>query len=222
MASPLISLPPNPASPANSTVAGDDWWPAIDRNAARDALRLGEIVSDARLVAGLEGAWLTITSDLAEWQAALALGLPDATPPVAGPANLAAVTAAQLAALRIPREGPYWASWNDPDRHWNDLGPNPYGLWRPRYSPARATWLAGTMTDSVTGTAVPRLVVLFTRAVRCKAMAELTQLFREVGMTGKGDIRAEAMVSTGADYDRLALEAVRDILGVPRVTSELI
>ena len=39
--SPLIALPPDPASPAGATVAGDGWWPAIDRNAARDAL-LGE------------------------------------------------------------------------------------------------------------------------------------------------------------------------------------
>ena len=219
--SPLIALPPSPASPAASTVGGDAWWPAIDRNAARDALRLGEIVTDARMVAALEGAWLTITSDLAQWQADLALGLPDAVPPVPGPDSLADVTGAHLAALKVPGKGPYWATWNDADREWDRLG-NQFRPMRPRYDAPRANWLAGTMTDSVTGTPISRLVILFTRAVRFTAAAELVEGYRDMGMTTKADARAEAMLSTGTDYRRMAAEAVRDILGVPRVTSELI
>ena len=216
--SPLIALPPDPASPESSTVAGDAWWPAIDRNAARDALRLGEIVTDPRLVSALEGAWLTITSDLAEWQADLAQGIPYATPPVAAPTSLSLVTAAQLAALHSSDSGGlhargYDAGWGyDCDRR----------PMRPRYSPSRAAWLAGTMTDSATGATSARLVVLFTRAVRFSAAAELVELYRDMGMTTKADARAESMLSTGGDYRRMAIEHVRDILGVTRVTSELI
>lgn len=216
--SPLIALPPDPASPESSTVAGDSWWPSIDRNAARDALRLGEIVTDPRLVSALEGAWLTITSDLAEWQCDLARGLPNATPPVEGPDSLAAVTSAQLAALHSsegggPLLGGYSAGWGyDHDRC----------RMRARYLPSRAAWLAGTMTDSATGATSARLVVLFTRAVRFSAAAELVELYRDMGMTTKADARAESMLSTGGDYRRMAIEHVRDILGVTRVTSELI
>jgi hypothetical protein len=220
--SPLIALPPVPASPDGATVAGDAWWPAIDRNAARDALRLGEVITDARLVAALEGAWMTVTGDLAQWQADLALGLPNATPPVAGPARLDQVTAAQLSTLIVPRPGPFWATWNDPDRAWDQLGPNPFDSWLPRYTPARAAWLAGSMVDSTTGTPTSRLVILFTRAVRFAAASELIELHRDLGTTTKGELRAEAAMSTAGDYRRIALEAVRDILGVPRVNSELI
>jgi hypothetical protein len=220
--SPLISVPPSPASPANATVAGNAWWPAIDRNAARDAIRLGEIITDARLTAALEGAWITITSDLAQWQADLAAGLPNATPPVAGPADLGAVTAPQLAALQVPARPPYWADWNSGNRDRYSPGCAPFGITQPRYTPARAAWLAGTMTDSVSGQTVSILTILFTRAVRYAAAAELTESYRDNGMTGKGDIRAEAMTDTAADYRRIAIQSVRDILGVTRVTSELI
>jgi hypothetical protein len=223
MSNPLIAAPPSPASPANATVAGNAWWPSIDRNAARDALRLGEIVTDARLTAALEGAWLTITSDLAEWQAALALGWPNATPPVPGPDSLAHVTAAQLLALCGRPDGrPYWATWNDAERQANGWGCNPFAYHRPQYTPARAAWLCGTMTDSVTGNAVPNLVTLFVQAVRFSAAAELVELYRDMGMQAKADARAEAMLSTGADYRRMAIEKVRDMLGVSRITSELI
>jgi hypothetical protein len=37
-------------------VPGDGWWPDIDCNAMRDALRLGQIVTHARLVAALRAA----------------------------------------------------------------------------------------------------------------------------------------------------------------------
>lgn len=210
---PLIALPPAPASPDGATVAGDGWWPAIDRNAARAALRLGEIITDARLVAALEGAWIAVTSDLVEWQAQLI---------AAGASSLAAITAAHLSALTVPGRAPYWASWNDADRAWDQLGPNPLTPQVPRYSPAVAAMLAGTMTDSATNTPQPRLVAMFTRAVRCTAAAELDESHRDVGTTSRGDIRAESVMQPGSDYRRMAAEAVRDILGVTRVTSELI
>lgn len=213
--SPLIALPPAPASPAYATVAGDAWWPAIDRNAARDALRLGEVVTDARLISALEGAWLTVTSDLAEWQAQL-IALPSP------PATLDTTTAAHLSMLQVSARGPYWSSWNDAARIADQLIDNPFAPTAPRYTPARAAWLAGTMNESESGDTVPRMVVLFTRAVRFCAAAELVELYRDMGMTSKADIRAEAMLSTGADYRRMSIDLVRDILGVARVTSELI
>jgi len=56
----LISTPASPASPANSTVEADGWFPAIDCNALRARVRLGEnIVPHDRLVAAIEGAMLT-------------------------------------------------------------------------------------------------------------------------------------------------------------------
>lgn len=213
--SPLIALPPSPASPDYATVAGDGWWPEIDRNAARDALRLGEVVTDARLVAALEGAWLTVTGDLAEWQAQLA-ALPSP------PATLETVTAAHLSMLQVPARGPYWATWNDATRIADQMGDNPFAPKISRYTPARAAWLAGTMTDTASGDTLPRLCILFIRATRMVAASELVQLYRDMGMTTKGDVRAEAMLDTGADYRRMAGDAVRDILGTPRITSELI
>ena len=219
MPSPFIATPPDPVSPAGSTVAGNAWWPGIDRNAARDALRLGEVVTDARLTAALEGAWLTVVSDLAEWQADLVNLTTAAGTPVI---SLDTVTAAQLALLTEPARGPYRLTWNDADYEWDGNGRNPYARRRPRYTPARAAFLTGTMTDSVSGAAVPVLVTLFTQAVRFTAAAELVELYRDMGMATKADARAEAMLSTGADYRRMAIEKVRDILGETRVTSELI
>jgi len=56
----LISTPASPASPANSTVEADGWFPAIDCNALRASVRLGEnIVPHDRLLAAIEGAMLT-------------------------------------------------------------------------------------------------------------------------------------------------------------------
>lgn len=68
--SPLISRPAAPASPDESVLAGDGWWPDIDCVAMRDALRIGEAVTHARLIAALENAIITVADDLAAWRAA--------------------------------------------------------------------------------------------------------------------------------------------------------
>lgn len=67
--SPLIAKPAAPASPVNSVLAGDGWWPDIDCTAMREALRIGEMVTHARLIATLESAVITVTDDLIRWRA---------------------------------------------------------------------------------------------------------------------------------------------------------
>lgn len=66
----LISTPASPASPANSKVEADGWFPAVDCNILRDEVRLGEnIVPHVRLVAAIEGAMLHAFRQLLDWRA---------------------------------------------------------------------------------------------------------------------------------------------------------
>ncbi len=70
----FIATPPAPASPVNSTVEADGWFPAIDVNRVRDTLRIGEgVVIHERLVAAIEGAMITALRQLAEWRSAFAV-----------------------------------------------------------------------------------------------------------------------------------------------------
>ena len=66
----FVTVPPSPASPPDSVVEGDGWWPAIDCNAMRDDLRLGDTVPQARLVAAIEGGLITVDGELADWRTA--------------------------------------------------------------------------------------------------------------------------------------------------------
>lgn len=69
----FIATPPAPASPADSTVSVDHWFPAIDVNAIRDTLRIGEgVVTHERLVAAIEGAVITALRHLHGWRSAWA------------------------------------------------------------------------------------------------------------------------------------------------------
>lgn len=155
----LVSVPPAPASPTNTVVAGDGWWPDIDCNAMRDALRLGEVVTHARLLGAIEGGLITIEGQLAAWRAGRE---------AEGASNLAEV---------------------ESDR-------------------------------TINGT--PRMVVLWTRAVRFAAGAELAELHRDVSATADGHNSADVQAMTSADYKVLAMQAVRDMLGTPRIDVELI
>lgn len=67
--SPFIARPAAPASPGDSTLAGDGWWPDIDCTEMRDTLRIGETVTHARLIGALENAYINITGDLSVWRA---------------------------------------------------------------------------------------------------------------------------------------------------------
>lgn len=154
----LVAVPPAPQSPASAFVRGDGWYPDIDCNAARDVLRLGDVVTHARLVAALSGAMLAIGGELRAWRAARI---------AEGKTSLAAVS-------------------------------------------------AETVDD------LPALEVLYTRAVRFTAAAELAELHRAVSATSDGAARADSQLLSAADYRRLATHAVRDILGTTRTAVELI
>lgn len=66
----LIALPPDPASPADATIAADDWFPEIDPNDVRDKMRVGNVVTHQRLTFAIQGALLSIMGELAAWKAA--------------------------------------------------------------------------------------------------------------------------------------------------------
>lgn len=66
----LIALPPEPASPIGSTVAADGWFPDVDLNDMRDKLRVGKVVTHGRLTFAVEGALVTVQTELDAWKAA--------------------------------------------------------------------------------------------------------------------------------------------------------
>lgn len=62
-----------------------------------------------------------------------------------------------------------------------------------------------------------RLTLLYTRAVRFHAAGELAELHRDLPATTEGQARVDLQMLTAEDYHKLATQAVRDILGTPRV-----
>lgn len=65
----FVSTPSISVSPEGSTVGADGWFPDIDVNAIRSAIRIGEgICTHERLVAAIEGAMLTAFRLLADWR----------------------------------------------------------------------------------------------------------------------------------------------------------
>lgn len=70
--------------------------------------------------------------------------------------------------------------------------------------------------------AVNELVFLYTTAVYSRAKALLMEVYTDADNTPDGDDRAESFENTVDVYLREAREAVRKILGVPRLTVELI
>lgn len=156
---PFQALPPAPASPNGEVIAGDDFWPGIDANELRDELRIGAVVTHARLVAAIEGGMIAIDRELEAWRAARELE---------GKASLEEI---------------------EPDRK-----------------------LAGQH----------RLSLLYKRAVRFAAAAELAELHRDISATQDGHARADGEIMTAHEYRRLAILAVRDVLGAARVAVELI
>lgn len=69
MSSPLVAVPQAPASQEGSVVSAGDWFPAIDCNQVRAELRLGEVVTHARLMGALRGGMLTVLRELTDWTA---------------------------------------------------------------------------------------------------------------------------------------------------------
>lgn len=67
-----------------------------------------------------------------------------------------------------------------------------------------------------------RAVMLFTRAVRFAAAAELAELHRDMSATAHGQAQVDDQKLTAADYRRLCTQAIRDLIGTTRCTVELI
>lgn len=95
-----------------------------------------------------------------------------------------------------------------------------------------ADWRAARVADGITSLegfepartlgGKARGVLLFTRAVRFAAAAELADLHRDMSATAHGQTVAEDERLTAADYRRLCTNAIRDLIGTPRCTVELI
>ncbi|MBA4355341.1 MAG: hypothetical protein C0409_11675 [Novosphingobium sp.] len=94
-------------------------------------------------------------------------------------------------------------------------------FWRATQESAGFATLAAVEPLRMIG-AEHRLTLLYTRAVRFSAAAELAELHRDLSATTDGQTRAEPQMLTAEDYRKLATQAVRDILAVPRVAVELI
>lgn len=151
----LIATPPPPHSPAGAVVEADGWFPDIQVNAMREAMRLRGDVPHLRLVAALEGAIITVINDTADWRAAR--------------------TEESLAEVPAPQ-------------------------------------IAGRS----------RLEILWERAVRFYAAAELADLARDASATDDAARRLEEEQTVAADMRRHAISAVRDLIGATRVNVELI
>lgn len=93
--------------------------------------------------------------------------------------------------------------------------------WRAAREGEGITALAEFQPDRTLG-GKPRGVLLFTRAVRFAAAAELADLHRDMTATAHGQTVAEDERLTAADYRRLCTQAIRDLIGTPRCTVELI
>ncbi|CAL4868200.1 hypothetical protein MMA231_02475 [Asticcacaulis sp. MM231] len=66
----FVISPPEDASPAGATVSAGEFWPAIDLNAFRKAMRVGNAtIPDPRLIPAITGAIITVSRDLKDWKA---------------------------------------------------------------------------------------------------------------------------------------------------------
>lgn len=67
-----------------------------------------------------------------------------------------------------------------------------------------------------------RLVILYRRALYCATGAELTERYRALDSSGEGHDRADALTPSIDELRRDQRWAIRDLLGTPRTTVELI
>lgn len=64
----FVAMPPAPQSPADAKVKADGWFPEVDVNAVRAAMRLRGDVPHDRLVEALRGAIVTVIGQLQQWK----------------------------------------------------------------------------------------------------------------------------------------------------------
>jgi len=93
--------------------------------------------------------------------------------------------------------------------------------WRAAREAEGAASLAAVEPDRQSG-GQHRLTLLYTRAVRFHAAAELAETHRDLTATQDGQARADTEATTAEEYLRRATYAVRDILGESRTAVELI
>lgn len=155
----FIVTPADPVTPEGEAIICGPFWPDIDVNAFRDAMRVGgNTVPDPRIKEALRGGVITALNDLTAWQATQeALGY---------------LTLSEVPAIAIDGETRLTLSWR--------------------------------------------------RAVFAYAAAELAETHQDITAAATGATQGEAIAPTADHLKRDGLRAVRDILGQPRITTELI
>ncbi|QEY63353.1 head completion/stabilization protein [Metapseudomonas lalkuanensis] len=89
-----------------------------------------------------------------------------------------------------------------------------------RHQALGCTTLEGVPADQVDGQS--RLVILYCRALYCGAGAELTERYRALDSSADGHAKADALTPSIDELRRDQRWAIRDLLGLPRTTVELI
>lgn len=92
--------------------------------------------------------------------------------------------------------------------------------WRLEQEVAGHASLAAVPAPAIDGTS--RLVHLYRRAVYSTVKADLTERYRDIDTTASGAGRADDLTPSIDEQRRNARWAIRDILGLPRTTVELI
>ncbi|MCW2370213.1 head completion/stabilization protein [Sphingobium sp. B11D3D] len=65
----FVTSPQPPATPDDHVIAFGEFWPAIDINAFRDAMRIGgNLIPDARVVEALVGGLIIVDDNLSVWR----------------------------------------------------------------------------------------------------------------------------------------------------------
>ncbi|MDP2747943.1 head completion/stabilization protein [Pseudomonas sp.] len=144
--------------PAGPHINTDPFWPSIELDAMRAALRIDASVTNPRLETAVIAAAISVNRALLKWRGAQQ---------AAGYATLA----------DVPAE---------------------------------------TVQD------VSELVHLYTRAIQAATGAEVCERYRSYDSTGTGDRKAEDLQFNIDEYRRDQRWAIRDLLGVPRMSVDLI
>ncbi|HET9510009.1 MAG TPA: head completion/stabilization protein [Sphingomonas sp.] len=97
---------------------------------------------------------------------------------------------------------------------------NQLGAFRDEQMAAGHATLAAVPAPQIDGQS--RFELLYARAVGAYAKAELVEAYRDIDTTTAGQRQAEEMEPSIVELRRDALHAIRDILGRPRMRSELI
>lgn len=69
---------------------------------------------------------------------------------------------------------------------------------------------------------IPEAVYKYTRAVYSGTAADLLERLRDLGMTNAGQERGDELEATAGAHRRAERVAIRDMIGAPRITAELV